>query len=538
VWPVVAVSGLFLLSFSTWAFATPIMGVPDEPAHAIKAASVWQGSLRGQVDAIDSGNPTVAIPIPVDRVRVPASYAELTGIPSCFAFNNFVPASCAPPAGGERQLVEASTAAGPYSPLFYAVVGWPTGFLGADSGVLLMRLTAAVCSALFAGLAFAALRRLVRADLALIAVALAATPMVHFLAGSVNPNGLESVAAIALWCTSLCATAAIVAGDRPERGVVVGLLVSGATFALLRPLSPLFAVMIVAVAVFIHGPAGIRSLVRRRDAWLLGGALAVPLVLAIGWSLGPGRVAAFAGTALPPDRSIGTVLFGLVDDYFEQAVAVFGWKDTGPVLLAIGPWMIVVVALVAVAVLFGRAWGAWTVLAVAAGSLLLPVVLQWPSARTQGLAWQGRYQLPLLVGVPVVAAFVAAGWARSDVGPTTRLVRGGSVAVGAVLVVSHLTVMQRNVVGVEGPANYLLATDGWLTPWQRWMLLLASFVAAAGFPLLVWLLPSAGGAGGRYGVVGSARDPDIPSGGSDAHSGDRLEGPVGNRGRDTASDPG
>ena len=33
---------------SAWTFATPLMGVPDEPAHVIKAAAVVRGELTGR----------------------------------------------------------------------------------------------------------------------------------------------------------------------------------------------------------------------------------------------------------------------------------------------------------------------------------------------------------------------------------------------------------------------------------------------------------------------------------------------------------
>lgn len=524
-------TGLFLLSFATWSFATPVMGVPDEPAHTIKAASIWQGDLRGEEEEVDSGNPTIAIPITVDRVRVPESYAALPSSATCFAFNVFVPASCAPPPGSGMRPTEAITSAGSYSPLFYALVGWPTRFVGADRGVPLMRLTSALVAALLMGVGFASLRRLVRADVAFLAVALAATPMTHFLAGSVNPNGIEVVAAIALWCSALSAVAAIVDGGAPARSVVASLVVSGAALALLRPLSPLFVVLIVGTAVVAQGPSGMRRLATRRPTWVLAAALALPVALALGWSLGPGRISSFFGATPPEDRSLATILLGLVDDYVQQAVAVFGWKDTGPVLQAIVPWLVTVVAVTVVAALFGRAWAVGTLLALVAGSVILPVVLQWPTARTQGLAWQGRYQLPVLAGVPLLAAVIADAWARSNRGPSRRLVWGGCLVAGWVLLASHLVVMQRNVVGVDGPVNYLVADPGWLAPWQRWALLAATVVAAVGFPLLggVALRPTVGGRHGADEAVvsGPARSGDeFPHdrGGLDAHSGDRLEG--------------
>lgn len=145
---------LFFLSFSTWAFVTPRMGVPDEPAHTIKAASLWQGELRGRKVHLDSGNPLIPIPISMDRVQVPESYAELPGVPACFAFQPYIGAGCAPSPGTDMTPTKALTAAGSYPPLYYVLVGWPSRFVGADVGVYLMRLTSAAVCALMIAIGF------------------------------------------------------------------------------------------------------------------------------------------------------------------------------------------------------------------------------------------------------------------------------------------------------------------------------------------------------------------------------------------------
>ena len=57
----------------TWAVATPVLGVPDEPAHTVYAAA----AVRGEVWEETEG--------PVTRVTVPAGWANVDAVPACYA---------------------------------------------------------------------------------------------------------------------------------------------------------------------------------------------------------------------------------------------------------------------------------------------------------------------------------------------------------------------------------------------------------------------------------------------------------------------
>ena len=526
-WVVYAVPLLFFASFVVWSVATPVMGVPDEPAHTIKAASIWHGQLRGEVVQIESDDETVPIPISYDQVRVPASYADLPGVPGCYAANLYATPMCAPDPGGARDIQDALTAAGPYPPLYYALVGWPSRFVGADVGTHLMRVAGAAWCAALLGVAFAALRRLVRPDLAFVAVALATTPVVHFLAGGVNPNGFEIAAAIAFWCTALAVVVALADGRRPARSTMVGYLLSGAALALSRSLSPLFAVLILASVLVIIGWKDLLAVLRRREWWALNVILAVPMLVAVGWILTSGHAGTVFGARPPENRSLLTVLGGSVDDYLYQAIALFGWKDTGPVISAILPWIGAVLLVLAAALFFGGRWRLVVLAGVLVGSVALPVVAQWPSARSEGLAWQGRYQLPLLVGVPLLGAWIAATFARRFPDANRRLVWVATSVVAVALVICHIVAMQRNVVALLGPLNYL-SIRGWTSPASRWAMLFATIVVASGFPLL-------GGWAMRRGEVEEITSEPAPTdegaapddeGAEHADPGDRVERPA------------
>ncbi|WP_232083325.1 DUF2142 domain-containing protein, partial [Arthrobacter sp. SO5] len=103
-----------------WALASPLMSVPDEPAHAIKAAAVARGQLSADTHG-KQGDPAVVV--------VPAYFAEL-GPQTCTAFRPDLTAACAPQLDPtHRGPVTAATTAGNYNPFYYMLVGLPSRLL-------------------------------------------------------------------------------------------------------------------------------------------------------------------------------------------------------------------------------------------------------------------------------------------------------------------------------------------------------------------------------------------------------------------------
>lgn len=482
------VAACFLFSFVVWSLATPVMAVPDEPAHAVKAASIWKGQLRGTSEQVDSGNPNIAIPITMERVRVPESYADLGAVPVCYVFRSEQPASCAPEPGGSTEMTETLTSAGRYPPAFYVVVGWPSAVLGADSGVPLMRLTSAVICAALLGAAFAALRRLVRPDVAFVAIALAAVPVLHLLAGSINPNGVEVAAAIAFWCAALAFVPEVVADTAPSRSLMAIYVVSGIAMVLSRPLSPAFAALVVLWSLLLVGWPGVRSVLGSRRWWAANLAVGAVAVLQLGWVVFADGLGGMFGARVPEGTNLAVHLLGQIDDYLWQAIGIFGWMDNGPVGAVVLPWVAAVVGLVTVGALFARRrWSVLVLLALCVTALVLPAVLQAPSARADGVAWQGRYGLPVLVGIPLLAVVVARSWFPRHEEPTRRLVAAGAVVVAFGLALAQLDTLQRYVVGDSGPVLFVW-DRGWAPPVGTPLAVLGALVASAAFVGVVALL--------------------------------------------------
>jgi hypothetical protein len=268
-----------------WSAATPLMGAPDEPAHTVRAASVARLQLRG----VDK---RVALDLPgweglLTTVQVPDAYARIGALPGCYAFQATRPADCAPAPLDDMTVVDTTTSAGTYPPLYYAAVGWPTRFLPPYRGVIAMRLLTVLACAALGAVAAAAARRC-RGPAAVGAGTLVAlTPGCFFLAGTVNPNAIEVFAALATWVAALAVLSPRGEGDTPmTRADLVRLAVGFVVLSCARPLSPVLAVGIVAaVGLAVVRRDTLRTLWRRTDARVIGAVGVAALALSALWVL-------------------------------------------------------------------------------------------------------------------------------------------------------------------------------------------------------------------------------------------------------------
>lgn len=384
-----------------WSLMTPVMGSYDEPAHAVKAVSIWHGQLRGKRIEVPGQASEAAMNL-VDVVEVPADYATLQGIHGCFVVDGRTP-DCARDVDHNRALVKGFTSAGPYPPLYYVLVGWPSRIFDAPAGVYAMRIVSAGWIALFVAIA-AAGASLVMARRALVAVTMAAAvPMLWFLGGSINPNGLECAAALAMWMT----WSAWWQSSRPSRRCPGWLppaaLASAAVLAGCRSLSPAFMLAIAALTWIVERPRP-RTV---RHFYSLAAVLGVVTAASGWWIVANKHLTVILGTRLAPGESPLRALVGLVPEWVMQTFADVGWGEVPArpmAALALG----VVLALVVTS--RRRAPNGESTLAVLLliGVVVAPVFLQLPSVSRYGVAWQGRYLLPILIGVPVLAGLALA----------------------------------------------------------------------------------------------------------------------------------
>lgn len=479
---VVAFATLSLLGLS-WALASPLMSVPDEPAHAIKAASVARLQIDPPTAPIDGTfghtNGTVS------KVRLPLPYGALHTMPLCMVFRH-EPATCLEPLPPPERVVETATTAGTYPPGFYALVGWPSLVLPTANAVYAMRIVSAlICAALFAS-GLATLHRLTRSAAAVAAGFVGITPMALFLAGSVNPNGLEIAAAFAFWAGGL---ALLVSPTVPTSRDLVRVGVPVVLLAWSRPLSAGMAGVALVLVLFAAARwERIRQLAADRQVRRAALGAAGLVVLAVAYVLVNDSLGSFNGTADPTmtPRRAASQSWHLTNYRIDQLIGQFGWLEfslPGEVLVA---WQAATIAVLSLALALGTWRERLAIVAVAVTVLLLPVASEVASADEIGFAWQGRYSLPIAVGGLVLAAGVlgrhVAGRPRLDLAVAVLVV---APLAGAHLA-AHATSMRRYVEATITPLfSYLGDTDGWEAPLGNTALLVLTTVAASGLLMTV-----------------------------------------------------
>jgi hypothetical protein len=392
---VVAFCGFFLMG-AAWTFAMPYNGIPDEAQHIVRAA----GAGRGEV-----------IPHKATAAQGSGAFQHVKqglqpGAPQCWQNDSRISAKCGPEPDGNQNLVYAATRAGRYPPAYYVVVGWPLALWPNWFGVILARLIGvALAAALLACAAFAA-ARWSRAPLMPAAVLVAVTPEVLHLSGGVNPNAVEIAAGLALFvsmCTLLFEKEPI--APRAAR-TLAG--ISAATLIAVRPFGPLWIVAVAGVLFVPTTRARLGRVLGNRQGRLWAAALGVVFALSALWTLlmktgEPGMV-------YPNDISAGAALrfelFQRLDFYARQMVGVLSWNDAPLPGLCYVAWFCAFGVLAFVALGLGGWADRWRIAALIAGSFAVLVLPDALEVRTYGFVSQGRYVLPLMVGVPVLAAQV------------------------------------------------------------------------------------------------------------------------------------
>ena len=490
-WRTFAVSlGVLSTLLGLWGLATPLFGVPDEPAHFLKSAGV----VRGQVTGLP-GLPTA--------VSVPPALAATRLQTGCFVFQPAVPADCAPGYDGpDGPDVEARTQAGRDPPAYSALVGLPTLVWTDLASVYAVRgVSAALCAALLAAAVTAAAatgRRLL-----VLAVGLALTPMALFLGAAVNPSGPEIAAALALWSAG---TALALATGPPSRPVLTTAGLAGVVLVLSRPISPLWLAVIGLSVLVIAGRGRVLELARLGSVQAWVAVLVLAAAAQTAWVLLAGSLELF-GT--PQRLTVRDRLAGSLertDQRLQQMVGWFGWLDTpAPVWVHLG-WAGAVVLLAGL----GLRRAALSRAVLLAGLVVLvvavPTALEVASANVVGFYWQGRYTLPLGVGVVLVAAALGRRAAPVPVGLQVVLL----ALVGTAHVASFVVALGRHTVGTGNGLGLLDVR--WEPPLPAPVLALGSCFAALAWSLWLARLPLAQPAYGS--AESSSTDIELPPGSS------------------------
>lgn len=388
---------------AAWAMASPVGGTPDEPAHVEYAWGVATGQvLPGNERVVVDENGASVV-----HVRMPTSLLEYENR-TCYQGDP----SASPGCGWESSLhpqdeVDRPTYMTRYPPLYYGVVGTVLR-VGLEVGLsghhtlLLARFVSGVLSlGMVAGAALVLARRGWHAGAA-VAVLAGLTPVMLSLASSVNPNGFEVGAAV-LGAALVVAVRHDHAGAAAVRTpTVTALLLALVALTWTRPLSLVWAFLLVGVLLLPGGPLG-GLWQRHRWAVVAAGASLVAAVAWLGWAtqtrvIGEEDDSVDWGTIPVDVRTLLVLLkFG---DLVRQMVGWIGWDTTLPDLAVVG-W--VGVTVVAVTLLVTGSARASTRLRDAWGFLGLSAAVVAAYSMLTAFGWQGRYLLPAVAAGLVLA---------------------------------------------------------------------------------------------------------------------------------------
>lgn len=432
-WVTAITTAIIFCLCAVWSLATPIGATNDEGSQVIKAVSVVRGQILGEpltarVPRALRGSPSKSLrnceevlrnrgasseaaasrcAAPFTVVTVPSSFTSLPLSESCNSLP-IAPDYCPSHLSGSNRSVEAITYVGRYPPLYYAIVGLPSLVTQTDSAVYGMRLVSGLLTALLIGLAIGIVSTWSAHRLLLLAVAVAATPMLLVFGSAVNPSGLEMSSALCAWAGLLVLV--LEHAERPPRSLVVTCTLASSVLVLCRAISPLWLV-VMAVFVVLLRPSAIRSLASDRRVRIGSAVVALAGVAAVAYDVWASAWRVLpVGVAVPQHASATDLIqiaLGNVSNWMYEFGGAFGWGFAHPPLAGIALLGLALSALVVGALATADARRLAVLLALIVTALVLPVVIVVSQATKDGIVWQARDGFPLYCGVVLVAGAIA-----------------------------------------------------------------------------------------------------------------------------------
>ena len=385
----------FLLIAAGWALVTPVNKFPDEVDHVFRAASVVRGEVFPHIGSFTHGTGSIAS-IPVTLRNESLRYScnrRLTQDSLCAAAGAGRPAS---------EII--ATSEGRRFPLYYALVGWPSLAFPNRTGWMLMRLVSALlCAAFLAAGAYVLMSMPRRPSVLAAGLFVGLTPLALNLSGSVNPSGLEIASAVCFWAVILAMVHDT--GSCPPRRLLGWGMASAVALATCREVGCAWIVLAVVLSLISADASHRARFLRLRSARAVLGCGAVATIAVAVWSVVFHSYVVFS---TPPASGSGFVKSlragaGHVGKLLQQTIGYLGYLTVPTPLAAQVCWAVAFVALVGLAFSIGRRAVTAVVLGCAL-ALVIPFAVEIATYSKSGLgSWQGRYTLPLIVGLPLLA---------------------------------------------------------------------------------------------------------------------------------------
>ena len=443
---------------------TPLFSGPDEPSNFVRSAAVVRGEWVG-----DNVLPSPLKSYWTTTVNVDPRFGAANNIPWCFA-----PFPDRP--GCDSRLEEtqvtdnpAWTNMGRYPFIPFFISGFGTFFGATDVSVRMARLmTSLLCAVLITFAVGALLRR----GVSRVGLLVALMPGTIFLASTMNPSAIEICSAIALW-----AVFPSLDGGSLGRWNMTAFVCSGVLLILTRPIGP---VLYVIVLVFSYGlqrdRLRITTITRMYRRIFI--AHAITVLFALWWYI---KIYDFqtANKVLKGTSSISTrdqiyQAIHHIPILLDQAVGNFGWLDAPMPRTALYIAYLLIATLLGIGVMLMRNQSRAVLLMLIIVILLISIMIDINIYSMLGVfGAQGRHIVPLLVGLPMIAA-TSFAWKRNWEVVTVCIW-------GLVMVWGGLGALRRYTVGINGDNAMDMFTDRAWNPvlgfWPTVMMLILSTLA-------------------------------------------------------------
>ena len=449
---------------AVWSLMTPLFSGPDEPSNFVRSAAVVRGEWVG-----DNVLPAPLKSYWTTSVNIDPQFGAANNIPWCFA-----PFSDRPGCGSrleETQILDipAWTNMGRYPIVSFFISGIGTMFGAQDLSVRAARLMMSLACALLIALSVAAMKRRAASSSG---VLLAILPGTVFLASTMNPSALEICAAVALWTIM----PAVIARAR-TRFDLLAFSVAGALLILTRAIGPVLYVLIVALSYVAAKQRRPLVLIAQqfRNALAIHG---VAVLFAGWWYL---KIYSFQTNNLLSKGIPSISVHSQIDQavrhiptLLDQAVGNFGWLDAPMPRVALCIIVALYCVVLARGIVVGSAGMRIAMVALCLVTTVVVIVLDvnyYSMLRSFGA--QGRHIVPLLVGLPIIAAD-SFTWKRN------WEVVSASIW-GVVMIWAGLGALRRYTVGINGDnAMDMFKNRSWnpvLGFWPTVMMLMLSTLA-------------------------------------------------------------
>lgn len=454
---VLAIFALLSLLSIAWAFATPLMGVPDEPSHTIRAAAVAGGQPLGDTRQ----GATFTYPL----VMVPEYIVEATRL-GCFAGNAAQTADCQVPVSEDDDPVVASSSASSNSPIYYAVVGLPTLLLDGTPALYAMRVVSALLTSLLLTIMFVALHKQSTTWWPVAAGIVGITPMALFLSGAINPNAAEMAGAGAVLATvSLMLRRSLSTTQLWGYGALAVMssfiLTGGRTIGLLW-------LAVIAVVLLISTPwHRVLSLLRKPPVIATAAGIAAAALAVILWfrfSVTPIDPTGMTEGRAPGIPTVILITLEATFDNWTAWIGQFGWLDYTAPSGVQAIWHAAILGILVAAVVYGRGRARVALVVLATISVLVPPLVQASLFDEVGWLWQGRYGIALYLSTLLLAGITLDdGVPNSRSWVARRAIRTGSILLAAAHIVTFVFVLRRYVVGSQS-WPLMLRDPSWQPP--------------------------------------------------------------------------